>query len=237
MSLTDDLKQVLDSLEWYSDRNHYDDEHAPGEATLFGFEYDLGRKAGVALEQGRSLLKRLELAERELAEVKAAKREQIQVMDFRNIHIDLWVHTFVASNSIPLLAQAYQAYSRGRGLGAIFVGVFWLPDPDGYLTYQVKSSYLSRKDIEKQVSEPFLTELDDAVRQYDPFAQAVLVFYGNDLSQDAKHRFSTEKNFFKIQIIGDGVSAIECAEKLGIHPHRLSESSVATAKEEVINHG
>lgn len=226
-----EFKKLLDVLEWYGDCDNYSDAKVPGEMTLFGYEPDDGKRAIAALESGQTLLARMERAEKELAAVRAEQRSQIKVMDFRDIHIDLWMHTFVCSNSIPLLAQAYQGYSRGQGLGAIFIGVFWLPDEAGYLSYQVKSRYLSRQDIAVQVPEPHLSELDGMVGHYDPFGQAVLVFYGNDLSQDRKHRFSTEKNFFKVQVIGDGISAIECAENLGVSPRSLSNASVLVAHE------
>ena len=226
-----ELEKLLEVLKWYSDRDTNYKDKVPGEATLFGYEADEGKRAIAALKDGQILLGCLGRAEKELAAIRAEQREQLKVMNFHNIHVDLWMHTFVCSNSVPLLAQAYQGYSQGQGLGAVFISVFWLPNQDGHLTYQVKSNYLNRNDIAAQVPEPYLAELDHAVQRYDPFGQAVLVFYGNDLSSDQKNRFSIEKNFFKIEVIGDGISAIECAEKLGVSPRSLSYPSVLAAHE------
>ena len=224
--MINEFKKLLNVLEWYGDGDNYNQAKVPGETTLFGYEADEGKRAIAALKDGKILLSRLERVEKELAAIRAEQKGQIKLMDFRNIHIDLWMHTFVCANSVPLLAQAYQGYSLKQGLGAVFIGVFWLPDQDGLLTYQVKSNYLSCNDIAAQVPEPYLAELDRAVQHYDPLGQAVLVFYGNDLSSDRNNRFSTEKNFFKIQVIGDGISAIESAENLGVSPPSLSYPSV-----------
>ncbi|HEY9748533.1 MAG TPA: hypothetical protein V6C63_07635 [Allocoleopsis sp.] len=223
MSLYSEFEEIRKVLAFYASPENYNDDGIAGEQILFGWEHDCGQRAQVALQKCDRLLHKLA----QMEQPPKPEKQKSAIVSSHNLHIDVWTRCFASTNLIPLLAQAWQGWTHS-GPGAIFIGCYWSLQ-QGLLKHQVQSSYLDLSSIEPQAEEPIRSEIIAKVADYDPVKEAIVVFYGNDLSQGGRFKLSLDRNFIKcMAIASEEFTAAECAEKLGIVQEALSADTGTT---------
>lgn len=219
------LQTIHKVLAFYADPKNYQDG-APGEALLFGWEHDGGKRAKVAIDCLQQVEKQLSNLKKQVATFKdKAKKSKPEVI--ANVYLDVWIKTWAATQRVPLFAQAWQGYTR-HGLGVVIIVHQWVVDQTGNLSFGMKSHYRDRTQVEADIPDPWRTELLALMAQYQPEHQAIVLFCGHDLSQSKNRQsFSTARNYFRSEIwsVGEGESTAEMASAMGLQQAALNEDT------------
>lgn len=207
-----ELEEIQQALAFYANPANYNEDGIIGEPILFGWEHDCGQRAQSALPKCDRLIQKLSQLE---IPPKPEKPKKAAIITTGTLHLDVWTRCFASTNLIPLLAQAWQGWTRS-GRGAVFIGCSWSVQSE-MLRHQTHSFYLDISSIESQSQEPMKTEILAKLATYDPVNEAIAVFYGNDLSQGGRFKLSLDRNFIKcMAIASEEFTAVQCAEMLGV---------------------
>lgn len=160
----------------------------------------------------QALRDRIQELEAELLAYRQADTVQINGAHLTPEHRAVIIRSFLSTEQLPILAQAYQGYVR-HGLGAIFVGWRWWVT-HGELEFVAQSHYLDRDSIKRQVPQPINDEIQTFM-DYDPLTTAIVVFYGSEASQPG-HIPTAMTGELSVHRLTGLVSGLEAMQTLGV---------------------
>jgi len=170
------LAKARDTLRWYAEAGNYQDG-VPGEATLFGWEADIGKRAQqVGLNWDR-LFQRL----RDLWDEDRHRPKPLEGVSGGDAHSEISARAFLHANHKALSAMSWQGFTH-HGKGAIGIASHWQLQ-DGALHHTHRIVYLPADQLLGNI--PAGSHAGEQVRtvlpHLAPTREFLTIFYGQDL--------------------------------------------------------